>query len=398
MDYVGTSGLGAFGKDMAIGDLNGDGLDDLVIGAPDRVIAGTAQFGAVYVFYGGSIAPTRPDTMACWPDRSVHFGRNGFRIADVNGDGYKDLVVGSDVEAPGNKLDGIVDVYRGGPGWKLDPLHPDQRLGNEILPLAGEEHSMRNHVSILDVNNDGTSDLFVIDHYKGYAYFGGPDGFRSRPDRVFLPPDSGWYRFAQKAHRIGDINGDGFDDFAVNAWQWTGFSWHVGLLFLFLGGTDGMGLYPEATAYNPAGGRWIGECIVNIGDIDGDGLNDFATSYMDNSGDAGYAIFAGYPWERTSINPDRIPEAAAIQAYPNPFRDYTTFVVRADAARASDAVVYNVFGREIRRIPVRLRGGDETTIAWDGRDSRGMAMPAGIYFFVMETSTGLMKGKIVKLE
>ena len=201
-------------------------------------------------------------------------------------------------------------------------------------------------------------------------------------------------------HRIGDINADGFDDFAVQAWKETGFGWSIGVLFLYMGGPSGMGSYPDATAWNPASGSWIGDnSVVNIGDITGDGINDFAANFMtENNIEHGFVIFAGRGWQRTGLDDVPLPATSTILAYPNPFTRAATITAADKAQIPSTVMVYDGFGREIRRLMVSPSSGGDAHILWDGRDERASMVPAGIYYFLLETKTGLLKGKIVRQE
>ena len=246
------------------------------------------------------------------------------------------VVVGSDVEEQQpNQKHGVVDVYRGGPGWKLDPLHPDQRLGPEILPLAGDEYGMRWNVNVLDVDNDSIADLFIIDHDRGFLYRGSASGFHTYPDRVFLPPDTNWFRFLRRAFRIGDIDGDGY--------------------------------------------------------------NDFATNFRSNGTNPGYVIFGGYPWERTGVEETPVRQALDVHVYPNPFRDMTTISLGNLSEAVEEGMILDVLGRVVRRVPLH-RDGVSVRMYWDGLDAAGNPAPSGMYYFSVTTEHSVKKGSIVKMK
>jgi hypothetical protein len=85
------SGSGLFGRAMApVGDVNGDGYDDLAVGAQ-----GATGGGSVYLFLGSEVG-LQPQP-AWTPDPvpgAVGLGRSVSRAGDVNGDGLIDLLVG----------------------------------------------------------------------------------------------------------------------------------------------------------------------------------------------------------------------------------------------------------------------------------------------------------------
>ncbi|MCZ7583100.1 MAG: integrin alpha [Deltaproteobacteria bacterium] len=88
------------------GDVNGDGYDDVIVGAPEFF----GYFGAAYVYPGSA---TGIQTTSLWSDGGAsalaEFGASVARAGDVNGDGYDDIVVG----APFDEVVGWVGVYKG---------------------------------------------------------------------------------------------------------------------------------------------------------------------------------------------------------------------------------------------------------------------------------------------
>jgi hypothetical protein len=387
-----------FGEHIAIGDLNGDGIDDIAIAAPSWVKLGDDGRGKVYIYFGGSKTPTIPDVTGNYPVRNNYFGANGLWIEDVNGDGQKDLIVCNDVPSWSiYAAYGYVDVYLGGPAFTIDPWHPDQRLGPDKIPSLAEAGSFGREVSILDVNSDGINDLAVFDYFNGYFFHGGPGGFHVPADYIMRSPDTTRYIFARRAYKIGDINGDGFDDFAIQAEKSTSGAGLIGQLFLYLGGPEGIVSYPSAVVWSPSGGRMVGDHLARLGDIDGDGFNDFAVDWSNESG-PGFMILGGYPWERTTIESFPLPEAPTITMYPNPFIASAMVTFAVDGTDADDLLIYDAFGREIRSISGASRTRDGIVFSWNGRDERGSPVPGGVYYAIAKTKNGFAKGRMVKLE
>ena len=149
----GPDPAGWFGIVAGAGDLNGDGYDDLVVGA-GRARGSTRASGAAYVYFGGAHAKTDPALVLPGNQTGDGFGYAVAAPGDLDGDGWPDLVVsasGSDASAPGA---GAVKVYRGGPGMdaKPDVVITGDAAGDAFgttVAAAG------------DLDGDGLADLLV---------------------------------------------------------------------------------------------------------------------------------------------------------------------------------------------------------------------------------------------
>ena len=380
-----------FGGYIAVGDLNGDGREDITIAAREMRVMGGGWFGKVYIYYGGSSRFPRPDTSGIYRADNFEFAYNGVLIEDVNGDRVKDLIIGSNVPEVIGKSPPYqyYDIYYGGEGFKFDPLHSDQRIGRDVIPYSTYPYSME-VLNVFDTNADGIGDLYIGDHF-GYVYYGRAGGFRTIPDRVLSTRDSADFRFALLAHMIGDINGDGYVDFLLSGIYGVG----VGMAFIYLGSSLGMESYPAATAFNPMSGNGFSSEVAHIGDIDGDGLAEFAATFVTN-GETGFAVYGGESWRRTSMEDIPISQAPTITAFPNPFTDHTTIIAVGEVSNSSTLKIYDIYGREIRSLNVARGASGEARIMWDGFDARGVKVSPGLYITILETSRGLLKGKVVK--
>jgi hypothetical protein len=136
-----------FGTAIAsAGDLDGDGLADLAVGAP-RAEGGV---GTAFVFYGPASANSAPqaDVMLRGPGYGSEVGYALAGLGDWNGDGYDDLAVG----APGGL--GAVHVLHGAPNLPRFPVEADLRIEGPAGFRAG--HAL---AALGDVNGDGLTDL-----------------------------------------------------------------------------------------------------------------------------------------------------------------------------------------------------------------------------------------------
>ena len=197
-----------------IGDINGDGFDDIAFGAADTDANRTVvQPSRVEIHFGGPGLAGAPDLTLLGDSYPDFFGSSVAGAGDVNGDGFPDLIVGSHQSQGGSNK---VRVYYGGPD--LDE-RPDVTL---TPPLAGESLYGFSVAIVGDVNGDGFDDIVVgspgaeahPERPNGaHLYFGG-NAIAPLPDATFArSAEAEW--FAKIVAPAGDVNGDGFADIAV---------------------------------------------------------------------------------------------------------------------------------------------------------------------------------------
>ncbi len=143
-----------FGQAVAsAGDVNGDGYDDLAIGAP-LYNGSSYQSGAAFVYYGSAdgLEPAAGWTVISSQQDSEY----GYAVAgagDVNGDGYDDLLVGARYYSTGENLSGTVFLYCGsaaGLNLSADWYYESAQAGASLGMAVGGAG---------DVNNDGYDDI-----------------------------------------------------------------------------------------------------------------------------------------------------------------------------------------------------------------------------------------------
>jgi hypothetical protein len=231
------------------GDVDGDGVPDLLVGAPEHS-DGLESRGRVEVYSGRTGTPLR-----IFRGLSA-FARVGTAMAgvgDVDGDGFDDIAY----TAPGDgSNDGTVSVYSGRTWTRVFQYRGPHisRLGGSLAPAG-------------DVNRDGFPDLIVgatnDDGFVGAAHvLSGRNGQLLR--RITA---SGVDDFGKSVAGIGDVDGDGFPDLAVGGFSVTG----TGIVWLYSGRTFG----EIAQVSEWTRDEYFGSSVAGGGDVNGDGTPDF---------------------------------------------------------------------------------------------------------------------------
>jgi hypothetical protein len=261
------------------GDVNGDGYADVIVGAA-YFDNGQVDEGRAFVYHGSATGPSAtPDWTAEPDDVGAWFGSGVGLAGDVNADGYDDVIVGSahfgDVVEDGGTFVyyGSADGLSPTPNWSV--------LGARVGRGAG------------DVNGDGYSDVIVANRGDAVAYHGSADGLSLTPDWIADGSDDEWIASVGAA---GDVDGDGYGDVIVGAPQTQHGELWEGAAHLYVGSPNGL----RARASWKQDGDVIvglfGQDVGTVGDVNGDGFDDFAVTHRDyrDFGDAAL-VFHGSP-------------------------------------------------------------------------------------------------------
>ncbi|NOZ78472.1 MAG: hypothetical protein GXP48_04685, partial [Acidobacteria bacterium] len=257
------------------GDVNGDGYDDIIVGAPSYD-NGEEDEGRAYVFLGSASGMSSSAAWTAEPDLEyASFGVSVSYADDVNGDGYADVIIGADFSNSGvtEFKKGRAYVYHGSshglsgtPDWVVDSGRLGDGFGGSVS-TAG------------DLNGDGYADVIVgaPGHYQGrgkvFVYYGSPDGLSTSSDWTFSSGQAG-ANFGNSASTAGDVNGDGYSDVIIGGYLFDNGENNEGRAYVFYGSASGLSSSADWTAESNQAGAMFGTYVSTAGDVNGDGFAD----------------------------------------------------------------------------------------------------------------------------
>ncbi len=341
----GIDNFGNFGRSVSsAGDINGDGIDDLIIGAPNAQGNSSSNYGGdgeSYVVFGSNDGFNSSLDLSSLNgsngfvingiDNFGNFGRSVSSAGDINGDGIDDLIIGAP-NAQGNSSsnyggDGESYVVFGsddGFNSSLDLSSLDGSNGFAINGIGNFGSFGASVSSAGDINGDGVDDLIIgapnaqgnsSSNYGGdgesYVVFGSDDGFNSSLDLSSLDGSNGFVinglgnfgSFGSSVSSAGDINGDGVDDLIIGApyaqGNGTNYS-NNGETYVIFGSEGSFNSSLDLSSLNGNNGFVIngidnfgsfGSSVSSAGDINGDGVDDLIVGAPNAQGNNTYSNF-----------------------------------------------------------------------------------------------------------
>jgi hypothetical protein len=199
---------------------------------------------------------------------------------DVNGDGYDDAVIGARFWDGQVADEGRAYLYLGGFPTGLSPVE-----ATSFDPTDQTDSYFGDGVTgVGDVNGDGFADVLVpafnwdgeaVNEGRAFLYLGNATGLTQPASWTLDPTDQAGAIFGISAAGAGDVNGDGFADVIIGASSWDGQQPDEGRAYLYLGSAAGLAT-THAWSADPTdqNAARFGQSVASAGDVNGDGFGD----------------------------------------------------------------------------------------------------------------------------
>ena len=424
-----------FGFPGAIGDLDGDGVSDLAVGAPDD---GNDR-GAVWILFmntNGTVKSYQKITenMGGFTgdlNTNDFFGRSVTSLGDLDSDGVTDLAIGAPGDLSGCACAGTV--------WILfmntnGTVKSHQRISDNTVPLSYDDHFGQAVAGIDDFDGDGIPDVAVgaVGDDDGgtnrgaiWLLFLNSDGTVKTHQKIssleggFTGGLSNRDFFGSSLASMGDLNGDGNIDLAAGANKDDDGGRNRGAAWVLLLNSNGTVKAHQKISSLDGGftgglsdSDLFGHSLAGIGDLDGDGKPDLAIgSKLDDDGGSNRGAVWILFLEPDSLNGSSqlsavrtIPhvEGLAMQvddsfvknslssAYPNPFNPSTTITYSLSDRQHVTLEVYDTLGRKIKTLVDGVQVAGLHQVIFDAR-----GLPSGIYFYSMRAGSFVDSKKLI---
>ncbi len=216
-----------FGQSMErVGDINGDGHQDLLVGAPNTPDDTVESVGRAYLFLGSDTGVEKTYSWSSWGDRleDAYFGICVAGAGDVNKDGFDDVIIGA---------------Y-------------------------------------------GQGNATVASHGKAFLFLGEKSGLSDTPAWMSTGDTLKNAYFGSSVSGAGDVNGDGYDDVIIGAYKQNVGGTLKGKAFLFLGKPSGLSTdYLWNFTSQSYDDDYLGGEVAGIGDVNKDGNDDVAVGCVE---------------------------------------------------------------------------------------------------------------------
>jgi len=361
---------------LAAGDVNGDGFDDLIVGTQDENPQDSTNDhrGRIFVFAGSIEMSSLPVTILAGDTIRAGLGID-LCVGDVNEDGKQDII------ALGNYYSFYLSVFLGNSLFHLKR--------NYYIDSRNVRHGFRDHVASFDADGDGIDDILV----NGiYVFKGGPQ-LDTLPTYYINPPnnDTSSYGSYPWVDGGGDFNNDGTKDILLSST--AGIFGVVPGLFLMLDRRNHPGQYVAYKVWSDCCAYQLYGRPQNAGDVNGDGVDDIiiGSPIEPIFKDKGFfGIYSGDTTLITNIPRPLLSRSAGFelrQNYPNPFNPSTTIRYSIRTRSRVRLTIFNLLGQQIAVLANEEMNAGSYERTWNANVASGM------YFYRIEVVSVSDPGK-----
>ncbi|MCB0742393.1 MAG: FG-GAP repeat protein [Ignavibacteriae bacterium] len=259
------------------GDVNGDGYSDIIIGVPEFSNVQQSE-GAVFVYYGTSDGIDQANKLILEGNQdNANFGSSVSTAGDVNGDGYVDVIIGMPGKTIGVNKVGAAYIYHGSlSGLSVTPSNM----------INGDQSNSGYGFSVStagDVNGDGYSDIIIGASTYGlgakgaaFVHYGSSSGVSNTPNWTKEGVNASF--LGNSVSAAGDVNGDGYSDVIIGAYDFSNGQVAEGAVYVFHGSASGLSQNADWSIESNQDYASIGLDVSSAGDVNGDGYGDIVFS------------------------------------------------------------------------------------------------------------------------
>lgn len=387
----------AFGRTLREGDVNGDGITDLVITASaypyTDTVTGSYWRGKIYVYSGGTVFDTIPRATIIGDTTKAGLGYD-LAVGDVNKDGKKDIIgLGyNQLSSIGTEQYYYFSVFLGDSSFQLR-----RNYCIDSRQIAG---GFKHHIACFDADGDGIDDILVN---KIYIFKGGAQ-LDTIPTYYVPPPNNDTSNFGAYpwVSGGGDFNRDRFKDILLSRTE--GYFGGVPGVFVHLNRLNHPGQYVAYRVWSGCCGYQLYGRPENAGDVNGDGVDDIIVGAPLEPSFYVRGFFGIYSGDTTLVTGVNEPENTRPgtfelkQNYPNPFNPETTIEY---TLQSKDKVILKIFdslGREVTTLVHQEQPAGEHIVRWNGTNSDGERVASGIYYYQLHIGSNTETKKAIYLK
>ena len=379
------------------GDVNGDGFSDVIVAAMLGDI-GQSNEGFANVYHGSAVglAP-----VPSWTGESnepfTQFGTSASSAGDVNGDGYSDVIVGAPFYGNGEAGEGRVFGYLGSagglltvPNWIAESNQAFAEFGASVSTAGDVNDDGYSDVIIGAYRYDNGES----DEGRVFAYHGSASGLAATPAWTAESDQMGGF-LGIAVGSAGDVDADGYSDVIAGAGRYA----PGGRVFGYRGSETGIADIADWTVESNLINARLGYAVSTAGDVNGDGFSDvivgaYQSGSETNEGQAfvyhGSGVGTGVEGSPSTAQRGRLDRSS-----PNPFVATTEITYTLPEPGPAQLAAFDVTGRRVAVLVDAFQDGGSHTLRWAGLDARGSSLPAGVYLLRLEFGGGVDTRKLV---